>query len=68
MPQEDIYYSGDGRLYTRDHRLNFDEVARRLKFWMINDPLTERGKAAIRVLIVALEREHEHNNLFFEGN
>jgi len=50
-------------LFDNNHRMNYDEVARRLEYWDQRKTET-RARIATTLLIGMLKRER--NNLFFE--
>jgi hypothetical protein len=54
-------------LFTNDHRVNYDEAVRRMRFWVneIEQGRTKGAMWALQVLITMLERERK--SLYFES-
>ena len=50
-------------LFTYNHQLNYDEVVRRLKYWVAM-PDEQRARSTIKMLVDILEANR--GNLYFE--
>jgi hypothetical protein len=53
----------NNNLYV-NHKLNYDEAVRRLKYWLDNQQDWNRRDGALKTLVSSLERSRD--NLYFE--